>query len=455
MKRRLFKGDLFDRTRNTLTLQYSGVLIAFLSLFVILVYVSLYVFIWNDQRTQLNELADREIHTLQAWADQDSDPNRRPPRSVEDAFSTSTDQSFYYLLADNGTLNLADEMQSELRPQVMAYISEGHFKGNGIEQATFQTYDNLSADELGHPNRSKDATFLVTHRVLYGNQVPIGTLYLGKEVTFQHDLFRWLLLLLIGMALVFFVLALWFSRLMSRKAMIPIAKAYTKQREFVADASHELRTPLSVLLASIEALQLEETIESDPFSKKVLLGMEAEVHAITKMAGELLQLARSDSNELVLDRSLFNLSAAAAGVIEKLRPFAQAKGIVLHLHAPDELNVQWDEERATQLLVLLLDNAVKYSSDPGGVHVTLTDDREHGTRIFTIEVKDSGIGIAAEALPRIFDRFYRQDSSRTRRTGGHGLGLAIAKNIVDAGGGTIQVESAVGEGSTFRVRIPW
>ena len=89
LKNRLSEGDLFDRTRNKLTLQYSSVLIAFLSLFVIIVYVLLYLFIWNDQRTGLNELADSEIRTLQKWADQDSDPNRHPPRSIEDAFRSA------------------------------------------------------------------------------------------------------------------------------------------------------------------------------------------------------------------------------------------------------------------------------------------------------------------------------------------------------------------------------
>jgi signal transduction histidine kinase len=440
LKKRLFEGDLFDRTRNKLALQYSGVLIVFLSLFVILVYVLLYLFIWNDQRTRLDKLADSEIRTLQKWADQDSNPNRLPPRSIEDAFSTSTDQSFYYLISENGNIQLGDEIQPELRAQVIEAISKDHFKGKGIEKVTFQI--------------GKNARFLVANRELLWNGVRIGTLYVGKEVTFQHDLFRWLLVLLIGTALLFFVLALWFSRLMSRKAIIPIARAYARQREFVADASHELRTPLSVILTSIEALQLEESIDNNLFAKKVLIGMKDEVNSITKLAGELLHLARSDSGEFVLDRSLFDLRAAAAGVINKLQPMAQAKDITIKLHAPDELTVNWDAEKLTQLLVLLVDNAVKYTPDKGLVNVRLADEMEKGIRTLTIEVKDNGSGIAAEALPHIFDRFYRQDKSRTRQTGGHGLGLAIAKNIVDAGKGTIHVDSTVGEGSTFKVRIP-
>lgn len=182
--------------------------------------------------------------------------------------------------------------------------------------------------------------------------------------------------------------------------------------------------------------------------------LQEEVNSITKLAGELLHLARSDSSEFELDRSIFNLSEAAARAINKLQPIAQAKGIDIELHAPYELTVNWDTEKFTQLLILLIDNAIKYTPGNGTVHVALADGKEKGARSFIIEVKDNGIGIAAEALPRIFDRFYRQDKSRSRQIGGHGLGLAIAKNIVDAGRGTIHVESTVGEGSTFKVRIP-
>ncbi|MFC5471348.1 sensor histidine kinase [Cohnella suwonensis] len=442
IKRLLIEGDLFDRTRHKLALQYSGVLIVFLGLFVIIVYVLLYLFIWNDQRSHLNELADSEIRTLQEWADQDGNPNRLPPRSVEDAFSISADQSFYYLIAENGSLQLGGEMQQVLRSQVMKSIAEGDLGGTGIHKVIL------------HTNQGEKARFLVTGRDLSWNGERISTLYVGKEVTFQHNLFRWLLILLIGMALLFFVIALWLSHLMSRKAIIPIAKAYARQREFVADASHELRTPLSVMLTSIEALQLEESIDSDPFSKNVLNGMKDEVQSITKLAGELLILARTDSGEFVLDRSLFNPRAAAERAIHKLQPLAQAKDISIKLNAPEELTVNWDEEKLTQLLVLLIDNAIKYTPGKGAVDVNLADGMEKGVRFLAIEVKDNGIGIPTEALPCIFDRFYRQDKSRTRQTGGHGLGLAIAKSIADAGQGTIRVDSTVGEGSAFKVRIP-
>ncbi len=438
IQRRTANGDLFAMTRNKLTLQYSGMLILFLSLFIIGVYALLYGVIWSEQRSALGAIADSEFQALKQWSDQGGDSTRPPPRDIEDAFSISNDQSFYYLIGDGGHVQLGGEIQSQLREQVMQAISQGQFVRDDYTRMAMQIFSGSSARELAfNGDRS-------------------SMLYIGKEVTFQHNLFRWLLILLVGMALLFFLLALGFSYWMSRKAMVPIARSYARQKEFAADASHELRTPLSVLLTSIEALQLEleESAADLPLAHNLLSGMKQEVGSIAKLTGDLLQLARSDSGELALNRSPFHAGLAAAKAVDRLRPLGDSKRIAIELDAPTDLVVEWDEERFAQLLILLVDNAVKYSPENRTVQVMLAERTVKGERMLTVEVKDNGIGIAAEALPRIFDRFYRQDRSRTRQSGGHGLGLAIAHNIVNAGRGTIHAESVVGKGTTFTVRLP-
>lgn len=453
----LFKGDLFDKTRRRLTLQYSGVLILFLSLFVVIVYTLLHLFIWNDQYQRLRNLADSEIGHLQEWTYGVDNPNRRPPHDVEEAFLLNSDQSFYYLVDVNGSILMGNEIRPEIREQLEVLIANGQFKESGIHKVSLQVFGRQSpeGERTPHPQNFEDARYIVTERILRSNGEEIATLTIGKEVTFQHDLFRLLLFLLFGMTLIFFILAIGLSYQMARKAMIPISHAYTRQREFVADASHELRTPLSVMLASIEALQLEEILEAEPFTRKVLTSMKAEVHSMTKLVANLLILARSDSTELSWDNSVFDAKAIAVQAVEKLSPMAKAKEISMTVHAPAELTMKGDAEKLSQLLVLLIDNAIKYTPDHGFIEVTLGDEVEKGGHILTLEVKDSGIGISAEALPRVFDRFYRQDKSRTRQNSSHGLGLAIAKHIVDTHRGSIQVDSQLGEGSTFRVRLPW
>ena len=441
---------MFDRMQRKLTWQYSGVLTVFLTLFVVIVYVLLYLFIWSDQRARLSELADKEIQILQEWVNRDDNPKRLPPRSVEGAFSISPDQAFYYLIAENGNVQLGSEMQTQLRAQVLELIKTGHFQNKRMEKVTLQTFDAPSAKE----RIGGRAEFLVVDRDLRWNGKRIGKLYVGKEVTFQHQLFRYLLVLLIGLAGLFFVLALWLSHYMSRKAIIPVESAYERQREFAADASHELRTPLSVLLTSIEALEGEGGAASGDFADKVLRGMKEEVQSLAKLTGDLLQLARSDSGALPLECAPFNVKGAARGVLGKLQPLAGAKEITVNLHVAADLTVCWDAARLTQLLVLLTDNAIKYTPEGGTVDVTLQEVLERKQRMLAIEVRDDGIGISPAAQARIFDRFYRQDKARSRQSGGHGLGLAIARHIVESSRGTIEVDSKEDEGSTFKVRVP-
>lgn len=446
-KRRKAGGDLFAKTRKKLTLQYSGMLVLFLSLFIIGVYALLYTVIWSEQRAALGAIADSEFEALKRWSEQDGDPSRPAPRVVEDAFSISNDQSFYYLIGAGGNVQLGGEIQPQLREQAMQAISQGLFERNEYTRIPMQTFSGASAH---------DAKFLVTARELAWDGNQRSMLYIGKDVTFQHNLFRWLLMLLVGMALLFFLIALWFSFWMSRKAMVPIARSYAKQKEFAADASHELRTPLSVLLTSIEALQLEiEQSAADlPLANNVLAGMKQEVGSMTNLAGDLLQLARSDSDELMFNRSSFNVGLAAEEAIDRLRPLGENKRITIELATPTDFIAEWDKEKFSQLLTLLVDNAVKYTPENGSVQVMLADRTVKGERIMILEVKDNGIGIAPEALPRIFDRFYRQDKSRTRHIGGHGLGLAIVNSIVSSARGTVHVESVVGQGTMFTVRLP-
>jgi signal transduction histidine kinase len=453
MDNRSSTSNVIYQMRRKLTLQYSGVLIFFLALFVVIVYMLLYLLIWNDQQSRLIKLADDEIRILQQWIDREANPNRPPPRSITDAFSISTDQSFYYLVMENGGLQMGSEMQPQLREQVMDLIAKGHFREKQIEKSTLQMIDARSPRGQDDQSIGGEATFLIVDRDLIWKGTRVGKLYVGKEVTFQHNLFRILLILLIGLALLFFVLALWLSHYMSRKAIIPVVKAYDRQREFLADASHELRTPLSVLQASIDALQMEDDKDTS-YSIKVIEGMKEEIHSITTLTAELLNVARADSGDVVLHYAPFDVRDLTQSVIEKLRALNEAKGIEVILQAPYELRVNWDVEKLRQLLVLLIENAIKYTPDRGTVFVTIADVMEKGKRLLSIEVKDTGFGISPEALPRIFERFYRQDKSRTRQNGGHGLGLAIAKDIVDTARGTITAVSEEGKGSTFLVRMP-
>ena len=184
--------------------------------------------------------------------------------------------------------------------------------------------------------------------------------------------------------------------------------------------------------------------------ERLLTNMRQEVKRMTHLVSDLLTLARSDSNSNQLSIETFDFRPAAERAIESVRPLAVAKQITLHLDSPASLITIGDPQRLSQLLYILLDNAIKYTPQEGEVKLSL----QIAGQQLCIAVQDTGIGIKPEDYQRIFERFYRSDKSRSRQMGGHGLGLSIAKWIVESHKGTIRVSSEIGRGSTFIVQIP-
>jgi two-component system, OmpR family, sensor histidine kinase CiaH len=236
---------------------------------------------------------------------------------------------------------------------------------------------------------------------------------------------------------------------LANRALIPIRLSLEKQQQFVSDASHELRTPLSVIQAHTELLlrHPEHTIEQD--SKHVSTVLQ-ETRRMSKLVGGLLTLARSDSNELELDIKPVEFDRIVQDSVRKMQMLAEVKDIILHTEIESTMSMQADEERLHQLLITLLDNAIKYTPEGGLVRVVCRK-LAHSVNL---EVEDTGIGIAPENLPHIFDRFYRGDKARTRQEGGSGLGLAIAKWIVERHGGKIRVESKHSVGTQVFITFP-
>ncbi|MFN0094364.1 MAG: sensor histidine kinase [Dehalococcoidia bacterium] len=226
----------------------------------------------------------------------------------------------------------------------------------------------------------------------------------------------------------------------------PIRRALETQQRFVSDASHELRTPIAVVTANADVLlgHSEQSIE-DNIDHVAAISDEA--GQMAKLVSDLLMLARADEGRLNLELATVDAAAIVAGAAEALSVIATERRVTLVPNvAPAPLEA--DPVRLRQVVVILLDNALKYTSAGGRVTVSCA---RRGSFV-ELAVADTGPGIAPASQARIFDRFYRTDESRT--AGGAGLGLAIAKTIVDAHGGRISVESALGKGSTFTVRLP-
>jgi heavy metal sensor kinase len=226
-----------------------------------------------------------------------------------------------------------------------------------------------------------------------------------------------------------------------------IEHGVVEQRRFVADASHELRTPLAVMRAELEVALRTHGLDGD---REVLDSTAEEVARMSKIVDDLLTLAHRDDNQLELLLEPVDLGEVASRVAVQLRPLAEEAGVLLEVEAPAGAAVVADQARLTQVVTNLVDNAVKYTGRGGSVQVRVWEEADGAG----LAVTDTGLGMAPEHLPLVFDRFYRLDPARTRARGGSGLGLAICRELVEAHGGRIWAESVPGAGSTFTLSLP-
>ena len=250
----------------------------------------------------------------------------------------------------------------------------------------------------------------------------------------------------VGLIMLFaiFIISFYFAN----RVIKPISEAWERQKQFVADASHELKTPISIINANCDALlaNKEETIQSQI---KWLDYIKIGTDRMTKLINDLLSLAKMEDMRFAIQKVTFNMSSAVNDVISSMEAVVVEKDIKLIRSIEPNIIVKSDAERIKQVVTILLDNAVKYTNEKGEIDISLVKSKRH----VTFSIKNSGKGIAKKDLPKIFDRFYRIDPSRAQGTGGYGLGLSIAKTIMDRLGGEIYAVSVENEYTTFTFKI--
>ncbi|MBY9078061.1 HAMP domain-containing histidine kinase [Paenibacillus sp. HN-1] len=463
-------NDVIRLTQRRLTIRYSAVLVGFLLLFIVTVYLLLHYLLMNQQKQQLNSWLEQQLYALhenwehgqgrKSYLGDGSKQGGGSRAGVNEIAGFVADTSGNLLPLNPDSVTLVSQLANTLSDGwADTYTPEGEITGywslwlNDNETTAVSeqgSEGDLTAEVPGVTGKSK---LLVAGRAIVDGGHVLGVIYGAKDITAQHRLFQWLLAVLAAVSVLFAGFAVFLSHKMSSKAMIPVKRSFARQREFVADASHELRTPLSVLMSSVDALEMEGVGEGEPFVRRVLDNMRDEAKRMIRLSDSLLTLARSDSGAAALRMENFDLGAVAERIADSFKPMALSKAITLRNERKGPIPFRGDSERLSQLLVILLDNAIKYTPDGGLVELSVFA-MEAKVQKLVIEVRDNGIGIKPEDRERVFERFYREEKSRARELGGHGLGLSIAKWIVEAHGGTIEVTGSPGEGSIFRAELP-
>lgn len=267
----------------------------------------------------------------------------------------------------------------------------------------------------------------------------------AKIIEKAQDQMQTILLTVDGLII---VLVAGLSYYLAGKTLEPIETAYKRQKRFVADCAHELRTPLAVMKTGVEAV-LNGRDSKDEYKKLTQDSLE-ELNHLSVTVDDLLFLARSDDLQKV-EFNKFDLANLARKQIELMRPYAQDKAVDLQEDIKGELHMDGNKVYLKRLLSNLVKNAIDYNKPKGTVKVTLQKDKQQAV----LKVTDTGIGISQEDLKHIFERFYKSDKARVRKSSGAGLGLSIVQEIVALHKGKIDIKSELDKGTEIIVSLPF
>lgn len=243
-------------------------------------------------------------------------------------------------------------------------------------------------------------------------------------------------------------LLFYISVYLTNKTIKPIKESFEKQKQFIADASHELKTPLAIIRTNTSVItsNKDKTVDSQI---KWINYISNQVDRMAKLIDDMLSLTKLDSNKVMEEKSSFDLSKVLDSILLGFEAVVFENNIILETEIQKNVDLKANKEEIKKLCSILLDNALKYTNSGGRIDVILYEDKN---KVY-LKVKNTGDGIKKEDLEKVFERFYRVDTSRARETGGYGLGLSIAKSIVEIHNGKIYAESNIGKDTTFIVEF--
>jgi len=423
---------MFSAARWRLTFVFTGVLVVVLIACGIVVYLTTRSVIYGRVDHDLEDRARSDLVLFQRGPHEE--PDRGPPGSG----SEFDPGGYFYAIsnADGQILSSSPYLDSEALPSTATLVKA---VDNG------DTFTDTKSSK-GEPQRVY--VFPVTVSGGGGALVQIGRSIEPEEAALSQ-----LRIILLAVLAASIVPAVAGGYLLSGRALCPIKTAMESQRIFIADASHELRTPVAVVRTNAELLKRHfepDTAQTAGSDQVALDDILSESDRLGRMVDQMLTLAEADAGQRTVLTAEVSLNELVDQVTRSMRSLAEAREISLNAQLNSDISLSGDPSRLRELLTVLLDNAVKYTDAGGRVDVSVR--KEHRKAIIT--VSDNGPGIPSEALPHVFDRFYRVDEARSRESGGTGLGLAIARHIVEAHSGTIDVESKIREGTVVTVELP-
>lgn len=424
---------MFKKLRNRFLL-LNLVIISFMML---VAFAAIYTITYRDVRADIGA----ELHKTADFYDKGANgPRERGPGKPQPP--------------DGGTGPRDDPNGQPSRARLLTFAIETNASWERQSVASIFSMDDTLYDEALQAARAEGAANgqirLDSYDWAYEiHAVPDGYRIVFLDVTAQQGILTNLVYTFLAVGLLMLIAIFFISRFFANRSIAPVKEAFEKQQQFIADASHELKTPLAVIHTNADVL-LENEDDTIRNQAKWVRVIQAETERMSKLTEDLLYLTRMEDAREAMMYAPFSASDATESVILTMEAIVFERRLALEYDIEPGLSALGSSEQFKQVVMILLDNAIKYSNPQGTIRIKLK--RHHHEIVLT--VANTGEGIAAEHLERIFDRFYRTDRSRARALGGYGLGLAIAKAIVEQHKGKIYAKSIVKDTTTFTVSLP-
>lgn len=427
--------NMFKKLRNRfIILNMSIISVVMISAFIV-IYFTTYNNIQTENRDKLEMLSSRVNTGAFSLPD-----GTKKDNMIISMIPSDSSSSFRILVNSDGSIvkiishiDMSEEIY--FKAAELAWNEKKDYSITSLENKRWQyKISPIGRNFITHENGSK------TIINFNGGNYQITFL----DVTDSHktlmELFTTLFFVGIIMLFVIFAISLFFAN----RSIKPISEAWEKQKQFIADASHELKTPLAIINANSDALlaNQEETIKSQ---KKWLDYIKNQIDRMSKLVNDLLYLAKTEDTNSKIFYTPFNISEVVSDIILSMEAVAFEKDIRLLQDIEANIIIKSDCEKIKQVVTILVDNAIKYTDEKGRIDIRLKKTRHQ----LVFSIKNSGKGIPKENITKLFDRFYRADSARTQENGGYGLGLSIAKAIIDRLDGKIYADSVKDESTTF------
>ncbi|MGE7858680.1 MULTISPECIES: cell wall metabolism sensor histidine kinase WalK [Bacillus] len=409
------KGSMFQKTRIRLTILNSLVFIILIGVLGSIIYSYTYKRIYNEVDRSIEKMVQhREVLD-----------GKKPPKKFR------------------GYLQIGD-------PRITELTWIGKTVEIGIENPKFrlifeENLEKFSPKKLGS---LQDIEVQGLYFRTFAFQEDGKIVQIVRDITAEEEMLNTLFLILVIGCSIGSLCAIGIGFFLAGRALVPIQNSWEKQQQFVSDASHELRTPLAVIQSKTDVLfqSPSATIEEKAMDISTI---SKECRRLSKLVSNLLLLARSDSNQIEMDKKTFEMDKLLEEIVDPYKEIASYQEKEMILKVEQDISFMGDRERIHQMMVILLDNAMKYTNEGGHIQIDCT--QTSGS--IRIQVKDDGIGVKEEDISKLFDRFYQGDKARSTSEGA-GLGLSIANWIVEKHYGKILVESKWGEGTCFEVIFP-